>query len=160
MIGYLYSESPVRGMHTFKGDSFVKIVLLPSEKGLTLTGKNLLYLLRRGLLWEEIFCSPWVLCVQERKQVPQQLSLWEQILSFVFWKEVYSKRKAFAPFRSKFFPFRIDPFSEGSFVCRRETGVAEVVPLAANSFLLPCEKRSTLKRKNLLPMEANSILLE
>ena len=30
-----------------------------------------------------------------------------------FWKEVYSKRKEFAPTGSKFFPFRVDPFSEG-----------------------------------------------
>ena len=30
-----------------------------------------------------------------------------------FWKGDYSKRKEFAPRRSKFFPFRIDPFSEG-----------------------------------------------
>ena len=29
------------------------------------------------------------------------------------WKRVYSKRKEFAPMGSKFFPFRVDPFSEG-----------------------------------------------
>ena len=31
-----------------------------------------------------------------------------------FWKEDYSKKKAFAPKRSKLFPFRVDPFLEGS----------------------------------------------
>ena len=30
-----------------------------------------------------------------------------------FWKGVFSKRKEFAPRGSKFFPFRVDPFSEG-----------------------------------------------
>ena len=30
-----------------------------------------------------------------------------------FWKDVYSKRKEFAPNGSKFFPFRVGPFSEG-----------------------------------------------
>ena len=29
------------------------------------------------------------------------------------WKGIYSKRKEFAPFRSKFFPFRVDTFLEG-----------------------------------------------
>ena len=29
-----------------------------------------------------------------------------------FWKVVYSKRKEFAPFVSKFFPSRLDPFSD------------------------------------------------
>ena len=45
--------------HTFKGDNSIKIILLPSEKGFTLKGKNLL------------------------------------------------------PKGSKFFPFRVNPFSEG-----------------------------------------------
>ena len=31
-----------------------------------------------------------------------------------FRKRVYSKRKEFAPIGSNFFPFRVDPFSEGS----------------------------------------------
>ena len=30
-----------------------------------------------------------------------------------FLKDTYSKRKEFAPLGSKFFPFRVDPFSEG-----------------------------------------------
>ena len=30
-----------------------------------------------------------------------------------FWKGVYSKRKEFAPKGSKFFPFRVEPFSKG-----------------------------------------------
>ena len=29
-------------------------------------------------------------------------------------KEIYSKWKEFAPSGSKFFPFRVDPFSEGA----------------------------------------------
>ena len=31
-----------------------------------------------------------------------------------FWKEVYSKKKEFAPFGSKFLLFRVDTFSEGA----------------------------------------------
>ena len=31
-----------------------------------------------------------------------------------FWKEIYSKRKEFGSLGSKFFPFRVDPFSEGN----------------------------------------------
>ena len=31
-----------------------------------------------------------------------------------FLKEVYFKRKEFAPYGSKFFPFSVDPFSEGT----------------------------------------------
>ena len=38
-----------------------------------------------------------------------------------FWKEVYSKRKEFAPLWSEFIPFRIDPFSERDLVCRLQT---------------------------------------
>ena len=42
---------------------------------------------------------------------------WDFLLAFLhtypFWKGVYSKRKEFAPHGSKFFPFRVDPFSEG-----------------------------------------------
>ena len=32
----------------------------------------------------------------------------------------YTKRTEFAPFRSKFFPFRVDPFSEGSWSPNRK----------------------------------------
>ena len=39
-----------------------------------------------------------------------------------FWKGVYSKRKEFAPRRSKFFPFRVDPFSEGAWCAGKQTG--------------------------------------
>ena len=41
-----------------------------------------------------------------------------------FWKGVYSKRKEFAPKGSKFFPFRVEPFSEG-----RKTMWIELPPL-------------------------------
>ena len=34
--------------------------------------------------------------------------------SVPFWKGVCSKSKEFAPLGSKFFPIRVDPFSEGS----------------------------------------------
>ena len=36
-----------------------------------------------------------------------------------FLKGLYSERKEFAPLGSKFFPFRIDPFSEGACMCRK-----------------------------------------
>ena len=35
------------------------------------------------------------------------------LFSSPYWKGVYSKRKEFAPRGSKFYPFRVDPFSEG-----------------------------------------------
>ena len=39
-----------------------------------------------------------------------------------FWKGIYSKRKEFVPIVSKFFPFRIDPFSEGN-KCNSDSAV-------------------------------------
>ena len=38
-----------------------------------------------------------------------------KIILSPFLKGIYSKRKEFAPKWSKFFPFRVDPFSEGTF---------------------------------------------
>ena len=35
-------------------------------------------------------------------------------------KGVYSKRKEFPPLGSKFFPFRVDPFSEGAVYSKRK----------------------------------------
>ena len=40
-----------------------------------------------------------------------------RLFSFPFEKGVYSKRKEFAPTRRKFFPFRVDLFSE-KIMCR------------------------------------------
>ena len=37
-------------------------------------------------------------------------------------KWVYSKRKEFAPSGSKFFPFRVDPISQGDFCAREQRG--------------------------------------
>ena len=34
---------------------------------------------------------------------------------------IYSKRKEFAPYGSKFFPFRVDPFSEGAWFAWKQT---------------------------------------
>ena len=42
----------------------------------------------------------------------------------LFWKEVYSERKYFAPKGSKFFPVRVDPFQKGD-----NTLLTEVSPL-------------------------------
>ena len=47
-----------------------------------------------------------------------EIQLCQFVVCFPFWKEVYSKRKEFAPHGSKFFPFTIDPFSEGT-GCRK-----------------------------------------
>ena len=44
-------------------------------------------------------------------------------------KMVYSKRKEFAPLESKFFPFRVDPFSEGAWYVGNKQEFAEVVTL-------------------------------
>ena len=41
-----------------------------------------------------------------------------------FWKGVYTKRKEFAPFKSKFFLFSVDPFQKES-----KTILAELPPL-------------------------------
>ena len=40
-----------------------------------------------------------------------------------FWKGVYTERKEFAPNGSKFFPLRVDLFSEGSWRKRKHTGI-------------------------------------
>ena len=39
-----------------------------------------------------------------------------------FWKGIYSKRKEFASFGSKFFPFRVDSISEGTRQAGKPTG--------------------------------------
>ena len=38
-----------------------------------------------------------------------------------FWKVVYSERKEFAPFGSKFFSFRVDPICEGAWCAVEQT---------------------------------------
>ena len=47
-------------------------------------------------------------------------------------KGVYSERKAFAPFGSKCFPFRVDPFQKELYVQEREKEVTKVMPLVYN----------------------------
>ena len=39
-----------------------------------------------------------------------------------FWKGVYFNRKEFAPHGSKFFPFRVDPFSDRTWLAEKQTG--------------------------------------
>ena len=41
-----------------------------------------------------------------------------------FWKGIYTTKKEFAPFGSKFFPYRVDPFLEGN-----KTILTELFPL-------------------------------
>ena len=57
----------------------------------------------------------------------------ELILSKWFWfpseKRVYSKRKEFASLESKFFPFKAETFSEGTWCAGKQTGIAKVVSL-------------------------------
>ena len=53
---------------------------------------------------------------------------------FPFWKRVYYKREEFAPLGSKFFPFRVDPFSEGDWCIGTQTG--------SHKSYLPCKKNS------------------
>ena len=97
--------------------------------------------LERGLLGKERICSPW-----------------EQILSF-------------SPHGSKFFPFWVDPFSEGNktiqtefsplkvytFTLKRIDTVSGVATLA--KLFLPSKKGSTLKGKKLLRLWVYSYLL-
>ena len=45
------------------------------------------------------------------------------------WKEVYSKRKEFAPLGSTFFPFRVDHFSEGAYEQKSKQEVTKIVSL-------------------------------
>ena len=54
-----------------------------------------------------------------------------------FWKEVYSKRKEFAPFGSVF-SFRKDPFSEGGCVQESKQEVTKVVSLIKTAENVPC----------------------
>ena len=49
----------------------------------------------------------------------------------LFWNGVYSKRKEFAPLGSKFFPFRVDPFSEENLCSGKPTG--------SHKSYLPCK---------------------
>ena len=44
-----------------------------------------------------------------------------QLFLPVFWKMVYSKRKEFAPYGSKFFSFTVDPFPEGAWSAGKQT---------------------------------------
>ena len=75
-------------------------------------------------------------------QFKRETSFLTLCLSFLtpipFWNRVYSKRKEFAPFGSKFFPLRVDPFSEG-----RQTGFVRFVssecePFSLKNHDLPC----------------------
>ena len=49
-----------------------------------------------------------------------------------FWKGVNSKRKELAPKGSQFFPFRVDPSSEGAWCAGKQTG--------SHKSHLPCNK--------------------
>ena len=53
-----------------------------------------------------------------------------------FWKEVYFKKKEFAPIGSKFFPFRVDPFQKGG-----KTILIELSSLKVYAFLLKYYKK-------------------
>ena len=55
-----------------------------------------------------------------------------------FQQRVYSKRKQFASCGSKFFPFRVDPYSGGTWCAGKQTGSPKGISLIEN-----CEK-STL----------------
>ena len=57
---------------------------------------------------------------------------YEWIVCISFWKGAYSKRKEFAPKGSKFFPFRVDPFLEGSRCPGKQAG--------NHKSCLPCQK--------------------
>ena len=50
-----------------------------------------------------------------------------RIFLFPFWNWFYSKRKEFAPVGSKFFPFRVDPFSKGAWCAGKAIEVPKVV---------------------------------
>ena len=64
-----------------------------------------------------------------------------QNCSLPFWKDVYSKRKEFAPQGSKFFPFRVDSFSKGVQESKQE--ITKIVFLGRN-----CKKKKKKKKKN------------
>ena len=66
----------------------------------------------------------------------QGRQLWKVVFFFLL-KGVYFKRKEFAPKWSKFFPFNVDPFSEGDWRAGKQTGcykncrpckMAEILP--------------------------------
>ena len=49
-------------------------------------------------------------------------------------KEVYSKRKEFAPRGSKFFPFRVDPFEDGDRIHFDRTASPESVSILLKEY--------------------------
>ena len=52
-----------------------------------------------------------------------------------FWKGLYSARKEFASLGSKFFPFKVDPISEGN--CLIELCVLKMYPFPDGSKYFP-----------------------
>ena len=83
-------------------------------------------------------------------------------------KRVYTKRKGHTLKGSKFIPFRIDPSTELGW----QIILIELPPQfkgigytfrgsnSGRNVCLPCEKGSTIKGKNLLPLGSNSFLLK
>ena len=76
----------------------------------------------------------------------------------LFCKWVHFKRKEFAPIGSKFFPFIVDPFSEGIWYARKKTESHKVVFLVKMSSL-PfsegdwCTEKENGSRKSCLPCQ-------
>ena len=66
-------------------------------------------------------------------------------------KGVYAKRKEFAPKGSKFFPFRVYPFSKGDLCAGKQTG--------SHKSYRPCKKWRKLYQVYQVPLISSKILL-
>ena len=86
-----------RNSYTSRGDNSDK-VLLPSYLAISFLSEQ------TPFLYKNRICSPQ-----------------EQFLSFQS-RPLFSTRKEFCPHGSNFFPFRVDPFSEGTWCAGMQTG--------------------------------------
>ena len=98
---------------------------------------NGVYLDQPALMYRLVFfysCCLVIRSWEEWKDLQGRQLCQSDLLSFL--KGVFSKRKEFAPLGSKFFPFRVDPFSEEALYAGKQTG--------SHKSCLPCKKKSKI----------------
>ena len=71
--------------------------------------------------------------LRELETFSEETILWELVLH-PYWKGSTLKRKEFVPSGNKFFPFRVDPFSEGVWYAQNQPGVTKVVKNDGNIY--------------------------
>ena len=68
-----------------------------------------------------------------------------------FWSGLYSKRKEFAPFGSKFFSFRVDPFSERDWYAGKQTGChRSCLPRKSSTKYTKCSQPVPLREEHVV----------